>query len=396
MAPRKLDKLANLTDACLSDAQAGPAMPNTHKLRMEKSLPPATADASAAVQPGSAGSGLRPFLQAPGAMGALIAAFDWSRTALGPLADWPESMTAQLALMLRSQVPMVMLWGIEGVMIYNDGFSVFAGKRHPMSLGQPVRETWPEVATFNDHVLGQCLAGETLSYKDQEFVLNRTGEPEQVWIDLDYSPVLNTAGTPVAVLAIVVNTTAKVQAERRISRERERLHRMFAQTPSFMVMLSGPEHVFDYANPAYMQLVGHRDVLGKSVREALPDVEGQGFLEQLDTVYTSGEPVFGYSVPVLLQRTPGAPPEQRHVDFVYQPLRGDDDLVIGIFVEGSDITARIQAEAAVRASELQLREFARAMPNHVWAARPDGQLDWFNDQMLRYAGLSLGELVERT
>ena len=329
-------------------------------------------------------------------MGALIGAFNWRDTALGPLADWPESMTAVLALMLRSQVPMVMLWGTEGVMLYNDSYSVFAQKRHPLSLGRPVRDTWPEVAAFNDHVLTQCLAGHTLSYKDQEFVLDRSGTPEEVWINLDYSPVLDATGTPVAVLAIVVNTTAKVRAEQRISGERERLHRMFAQTPSFMAMLSGPDHVFDFVNPAYMQLVGHRDVLGKRAREAIPDIEGQGFFEQLDTVYRTGEVFYGDSMPALLHRTPGAAPEQRYVDLVFQPLRNDGDEVIGIFVEGSDVTARVTAQAGVRASEQQLRAFAQAMPNHVWSARPDGQLDAFNDQVLAYCGLSLADLIERS
>ncbi len=329
-------------------------------------------------------------------MGALISAFDWSSTSLGPLADWPDSMTATLSLMLHAQVPMVIFWGSEGLMFYNELYAVFADKRHPISLGRPVRETWPEVATFNDHVLTECLAGKTLSYKDQEFVLNRSGAPEQVWINLDYSPVLDTAGTPVAVLAIVADTTAKVRAERQVRRERERLQRMFAQTPSFMAMLSGPEHVFDLANPAYMQLVGHRNVLGQPVRAAIPDIEGQGFFELLDTVYRTGEVFFGNSMPALLQRTPGAAPEQRYVDLVFQPLRDEAESVVGIFVEGSDVTARVEAEAALRASELQLREFAQAMPNHVWAALPSGQLDWCNDRVLSYSGLSMDELLEKT
>ena len=344
---------------------------------------------------GTPGAGLPPFLHTAETMGALIAAFDWDSTPLGPLADWPQSMTAPLALMLHSQVPMVMLWGPEGVMLYNDSYALFAEQRHPGILGQSVYTAWPEVGAFNQHVLAQCLAGHTLSYKDQEFVLYRTGEPEQLWIDLDYSPVLDASGTPVAVLAIVTETTDRVRAQRRVSSERERLHRMFAQTPSFMAMLVGPQHVFDLVNPAYLQLVGHRDVLGKPVRDALPDIAGQGYFEQLDALYASGEAFFGHSMPVMLQRTPGAAPEQRYVDLVFQPLRGDDDQVMGIFVEGSDVTARVRAEAAVRASEQQLREFAQAMPNHVWAARPDGQLDWFNDRLISYSGLTLEELKNR-
>lgn len=361
---------------------------------MHPPLPPVTTD-EAAAQPPCTDTGLPPFLQAPGTLGALIAAFDWSRTVLGPLADWPESLTAPLALMLHSPVPMQLLWGTEGVLLYNDSYAVFAGARHPGILGQPVAQAWPEEPAHIDHVLVQCLAGNTLSFKDQEFLLPLVYKPEQVWLNLDYSPVLDAAGVPVAVLGILVNATAKVRAERRVSGERERLHRMFAQAPSFMTTLLGPDHVFDLANPAYMQLVGQRNLLGKPAREALPDLEGQGFFEQLDKVYASGQAFFIYSMSILLQRSPGTAPEQRYVDFVYQPLRDDDDQVMGIFVEGSDVTARVQAEAAVRASELELREFARSMPNHVWATTPEGRLDWCNDRLIHYCGLTLQKQIDR-
>ncbi len=341
------------------------------------------------------GAQLPPFLHGTGAMGALIAELDWSRTALGPLADWPQGMVVMLAMVLRSPVPMALLWGSEGVMLYNEGYAAFAGQRHPGILGQPVCSAWPEASAFNAHVLAQCLAGQTLSYKNQEFTLQRHGQPEQAWFDLDYSPVPDATGTPVAVIAIVAETTDRVRAQRLVGNERERLHRMFSQAPSFMAMLLGPQHVFDLANPAYMQLVGHRDVLGKPVREVFPDIEGQGFFEQLDQVYASGEAFFGQAMPALLQRTPGAAPEQRYLDLVFQPVRDSADQVVGIFVEGSDVTGRVQAEAALRASVLQLREFAQAMPSHVWAAQPDGQLDWFNDRLISYSGLTLDQLQNR-
>ena len=353
---------------------------------MQKPLPPATSDAAA---------GLPPFLQAPGAMGTLIAAFDWSRTALGPLADWPETLTTLLSLMLRSPVPMKLLWGTEGLMLYNDSYAAFAGARHPRILGQPAREAWPEAQAFNEHLLAQCLAGHALSFKDQEFVLPLADAPEQVWVNVDCSPVLDAAGTPVGAVAIVVDTSAKVRAERRVSSERERLQRMFSQAPSFMAMLRGPEHVFDLVNPAFIQLVGRQDFLGKPVREGFPDLEGQGYFELLDKVYASGEPFFGQARPGLVQRTPGAAPERRYVDVVYQPLQGDDGQVMGIFMEGADVTARVLAEEAVRARELQLREFAQRMPIQVWATSPDRQLEWCNDQQTTYAGLTVQEQNSR-
>jgi PAS domain S-box-containing protein len=157
----------------------------------------------------------RTVLADAGECGRLIASFDWSRTPLGPFSDWPTSLRTATSLLLLSQVPMVMLWGQDGIMLYNDAYSVFAGGRHPELLGSKVREGWPEVADFNDHVMTVGLSGGTLAYKDQELTLHRHGRPEQVFMTLDYSPVLDDDGRPAGVLAIVVETTERVATERR-------------------------------------------------------------------------------------------------------------------------------------------------------------------------------------
>ncbi|HEX2940394.1 MAG TPA: hypothetical protein VHO91_05045, partial [Rhodopila sp.] len=136
------------------------------------------------------------FLSGGGELAALIQAFDWGATALGPITTWPQTVRTTVGLILRSPVPIVTLWGEDGVMIYNDAYSGFAGGRHPKLLGSRVREGWPEVADFNDNVMKVGLAGGTLAYKDQELTLYRTGSAEQVWLDLDYSPVLDESGQP--------------------------------------------------------------------------------------------------------------------------------------------------------------------------------------------------------
>ncbi len=144
-------------------------------------------------------------------------------TSLGPVEAWPQSLKTATALLIAAPIPIVMLWGPEGVMIYNDAYSVFAGGRHPDLLGSNVREGWPEVADFNDHVMRIGLAGGTLAYKDQELTLYRSGEPEQVWMDLDYWPVPGENGRPAGVIATVVETTERVLADRQKSAIAERL-----------------------------------------------------------------------------------------------------------------------------------------------------------------------------
>jgi PAS domain-containing protein len=112
--------------------------------------------------------------------------------------------------MLASPLPMVMLWGQPGYMIYNDAYSEFAGGRHPYLLGSPVELGWPEVAEFNRYVVDTCLGGGTLSFRNKELVLLRSGIPEEVWLDLYYSPVADDNGKPAGVMAMVVDTTERV------------------------------------------------------------------------------------------------------------------------------------------------------------------------------------------
>ena len=155
------------------------------------------------------------FLSGGGELARLIAAFDWSATPIGPISAWPQSLKASVGLVLRARVPMAVLWGQQGIMIYNDAYSRFSGKHHPGLLGLPMREGWHEVASFCDHVLKVCLAGGTLSYKDLELTLERYGTREPAWMNLDYSPLPDETGEPRGVLSIVLETTAQVQAERR-------------------------------------------------------------------------------------------------------------------------------------------------------------------------------------
>ncbi|WP_248752622.1 ATP-binding protein [Pseudomonas sp. MWU15-20650] len=148
-----------------------------------------------------------------GEMAQRIRAFDWSATDLGPLDQWSTSLACTVQMMLASPLPMVMLWGRAGYMIYNDSYSVFAGGRHPYLLGTPVELGWPEVAEFNRHVVDTCLAGGTLSFNNKDLVLLRNGKPETVWLDLYYSPVAGDNQQPAGVLALVVETTELVKSE---------------------------------------------------------------------------------------------------------------------------------------------------------------------------------------
>src|SRR5262249_18572734 len=118
-----------------------------------------------------------------------IPEFDWGRTPVGPIEHWPPCLKCAVDLIGASPVPMVLLWGPQGIMIYNDGYANFAGTRHPELLGMPVVDAWPEASEFNRRVMESAMAGESLSFRDKHFSLNRRDVPEDVWVNLDYSPI---------------------------------------------------------------------------------------------------------------------------------------------------------------------------------------------------------------
>jgi PAS domain S-box-containing protein len=131
----------------------------------------------------------------------------------------------------------------------------------------------------------------------------------------------------------------------------ERIRQLFQQAPGVICILRGPTHIYEFVNHSYQRLVGDRELLGKTVLEAVPEIAGQGFIELLDNVYRTGEPFTAFGAKVKLRRRPNGPLEDRFVDFIYQPMVDEKGEVTGIFVEAFDITDRIESERALRASE---------------------------------------------
>jgi diguanylate cyclase (GGDEF)-like protein/PAS domain S-box-containing protein len=152
------------------------------------------------------------------------------------------------------------------------------------------------------------------------------------------------------------------ETNRQLSEEQAHLRELFDQAPGFIAILTGPEHTFDIVNASYYQVVGHRDLIGKPIREALPELEGQGIYELLDRVYATGEPYVGENVPITLHSPSGTSFETRYVDFVYQPMTDAAGEVTGIFVQGSDISR--QTKAQLELEYLSNHDVLTGLPNY--------------------------------
>ena len=140
---------------------------------------------------------------------------------------------------------------------------------------------------------------------------------------------------------------ARREAAAEVERAHAALTNLFRQAPSIICVLRGPDHVFEMANDAYQRLVGHRELIGRSIREAIPEAEGQGYFELLDRVYQTRETFVGRERPVGLRESSDGSFQQHFVDFVYQPIIEADGSCSGIFVQGVDVTDQVRARSEI-------------------------------------------------
>lgn len=171
-------------------------------------------------------------------------------------------------------------------------------------------------------------------------------------------PLKDAAGHVHGFSKIFRDSTNEQLAAREVQLAHNQMTEIFKQAPAFMCVLRGPQHIVEMANDRYMELVGHRNILNKAVRESLPELAGQGFFELLDEVYSTGQSYVGKDVQISLQRQAGAPIENRFIDFVYLASKNADGDVTGVLLHGVDQTERKLAETERKKTEESLRKLA--------------------------------------
>jgi PAS domain S-box-containing protein len=299
---------------------------------------------------------------------------DWSATRLGPVARWPAALRLAAGMVLDSHFAQNLMWGPDFVQIYNDAFVRILGTRHPGALGQPAAECWPELwDAIGPGIRDVMASGVAVSHENAPYTIVSDGVPEERFFTFSWSPVRDLDGRVVGVLNTVIELSSTVrtvqEGERRLSEalgEIGRWQAVFDQAPAFMAISEGPEHRIAATNAAYRALVGNRPLAGLATREALPELVPQGFVTQLDSVWRSGAPYSATGARVLLQRTPGDPMEERHVDFLFQPLKDRDGRTTGILLVGVDASERHVAQRARDDAEERARIALKAASMGVW------------------------------
>jgi hypothetical protein len=140
---------------------------------------------------------------------ALITRTDWSNSALGDAGQWPQSLRTAVDIVLHSPMPMLLLWGPQLTQIYNNGFAMLAGSKHPHAFGQPAHLIWPELRDFTDPIYRAVLQGQVRTYSERRFTLQRDGKDSDFWLDLTYSPIRDETAQVAGILVTAIETNER-------------------------------------------------------------------------------------------------------------------------------------------------------------------------------------------
>ncbi|RKH08040.1 response regulator [Corallococcus sp. CA047B] len=151
-------------------------------------------------------------------MGALMRSMDWSTTALGPMSGWPQPLRTMVSTCLTSRFPILVWWGADMVMLYNDAYRVILGDKHPRAMGQRGREHWSEIW----HIIGPMLEGvltrgEATWAENRFLAIDRHGFTEESYFTFSYSPIRDEHGNVGGIFTAVAETTAQVLDARRLT-----------------------------------------------------------------------------------------------------------------------------------------------------------------------------------
>ncbi len=297
---------------------------------------------------------------------------------------------------------MYIAWGREYTQLYNDGYRPILGAtKHPQAMGISTKETFSEIWHIIGSMFAGVMKGEAVGFPDFMLPLERNGYVEECYFDFCYSPIRYDDGTVGGILVTVIEITEKYKAfqaldaakrELEISqaetkKEGDRLKRFFMQAPAGICILGGPELVFELVNPLYQQLFPGRNLLGRPLLDAVPEIAGQPIWDILQEVYRSGKTYDGHNLLIPLARTDDGPVEDRYFDFIYQARLNQDNQVDGILVFVYEVTEMALIHQRVEESEKRFRTMIDQAPVALLVNKGDDLIfDVVNQPMIDMIG----------
>ncbi|PCM46675.1 hybrid sensor histidine kinase/response regulator [Pseudomonas fluorescens] len=337
---------------------------------------------------------------------ALIARTDWSRTPLGASGTWPQSLRTAVDIVIHSPMPMLLLWGPQLTQIYNNGFAMLAGSKHPHAFGQPAHLIWPELQDFTDPIYRAVLQGQVRTYSERRFTLQRGGVESDFWLDLTYSPIRDedTQVAGILVTAIETNERRRIalelqrRSEESLKAQRDTEERLqlalaatdavgtwdwdigedrfiadahFAQLHGIDPAQAGQLPISDYLQGVHPE---DRALIARSIKHCI--THGTEYAEEYRLLKADGELRWVFARGRCYKDHHGRP-----VRFLGAAL---------------DLTERKHTEQALRQSQTELQLIINAMPILISYVDHDERFRLNNAAYLDWYGLTPQELYGRT
>ncbi|MVM37853.1 PAS domain-containing protein [Spirosoma sp. HMF3257] len=238
-------------------------------------------------------------------------------------------------------------------------------------IGMPLAGAIPELEgqPFLQILDDIFTTGETYSATNALARHKLNGQWRDIYVDFTYKPLHDTSGQVASILVTAVDVTEKVIASRKLEESEARFRTIIEQAPIAIAWLGGKEMIVETANEAVLASWGKDDtILGKPLREAIPELEGQPFLDLLNQVYTTGDPYFAYAAPARL--LVNGKMSDVYYDFIYTPTRNADNLITGVMVLATVVTDQVLARQKIEQAEASLRGLSN------WPIWAPGRLTW--------------------
>lgn len=326
------------------------------------------------------------FLEGGGEMGKRMRTYDWSASPLGPPTTWPQPLCTLVAVMLGSQQPMFVAWGPERIMLYNNGYALMCGQRHPAALGKSFADVWYDILDTIGPILDKAYAGVSTQMDDITYVMHRNGYPEETHFAFSYTPVRDENGQVMGMFCACTETTQQVLAQRTLAQTQERL--------SFALAASGiigtwdwhiPTDIF-YSDAQFATMFSvdpDKGKMGVPLAEYLAGIHPEDVSRIEAAIEHAIETGEKYTQQYRLLHKDGAiswveAQGQCLYDEAGKPLRFPGAVV--------DITQAKQAEQAIRESEARFRNLADHAPVMIWVTDPAATCTYLSRSWYEFTG----------